>query len=646
MTRIDRIGIDLGTASMAGPHAAAAAAAGAGMARVRFALEGRPMPDAGFLEAARSTVSALRAAGLGILAVLDSDLTVAPEGMGAFEDRPPGPLAQAWTDEMATNVAELVASLGDAVTAWEILPAPNRGAPPRIAPARWAALVADFAAAARGVLPGARIIAGGLVTDDDDDGVDYLVAAYRAALGAGIWSAEAPPFDAIGLQLFLLPDGGATEDDVAATLRERVRRLWRVMERFEGSDRARERGLYVTGLAWDADRVGADVQARDVWTALDVLTSEPIVKHVIWTGLTDANPHAGGATGLYRGASIVPNDRRWAWNAFNDFALYARQISPAPSAVDLLESPEAGAEPAADAELAADAEPHLVDSESAAGEGDALDATMVLVVPDSPEAASAAEPAPLKAEEGMAWPAAAAAAGTLVAVLHAADQEAQPTPEIAKGDTLPLILAPVGEAASQVDQAPPVGAMPEDAAAPEVDEALPVGEVAPGDEVSPIDEALPVGEIALDEAPQIGLVPAVDGASQVDGDETIEFRIPDVAEVLRGQGLDGPRLAAALEAIRLKYGGHEWLRPGAYRVAIPAAAAAPIEQPGLTNQQVISALYRAGGGTWRLFDRAGLSLGDLAARRSQAYAGPPITALEALSEDERQAIGRELGQVS
>ena len=76
----------------------------------------------------------------------------------------------------------------------------------------------------------------------------------------------------------------------------------------------------------------------------------------------------------------------------------------------------------------------------------------------------------------------------------------------------------------------------------------------------------------------------------------------------------------------------------------PAPVAVPPVPPrsAITNQMIISALYRAGGGAWGLFDRAGLSLRDLAARRTQPYSGPPLSAMDGLTADEQEAVQREL----
>ena len=115
-TRIDRIGLDLGSAAQAEALADAAAELGPDMVRQRFGLEGHVEPDADHLADASQAVDALRERGLRVLAVIDSDLTVAPEGMGAFLDRPPGPLARAWTDEIVSNAGRLARA--NCMTGW------------------------------------------------------------------------------------------------------------------------------------------------------------------------------------------------------------------------------------------------------------------------------------------------------------------------------------------------------------------------------------------------------------------------------------------------------------------------------------------------------------------------------------------------
>jgi len=336
MTLSERIGLDLGTAAEAGARASAAAAAGAGIARVRFPLGDRAQPDEAFLHTAQSAVAALRRAGLQVLAVVDGSLTVAPEGMGAFAEHPPEALARAWREELTANAGVLAEAIGEQVCAWEVLVAPNVGSPPRIAAVRWAELLADVVVSIRAATAQATIVSGGLVSNESDDGVDYLRQVYRTAEEAGLWSPAAPPFDRLGLRLNLYPDGGHSEEAVGAALIERTHRLWRVLEQIEGTDSATRRGVFVTGLLWDAARTGEEVQARNVWTAFNTLSADPIVHGIIWTGLTDGPTLASG---LYHGTGLEAESRRPAWQAFNDFALYARQISPAPSTEALLETP-------------------------------------------------------------------------------------------------------------------------------------------------------------------------------------------------------------------------------------------------------------------------------------------------------------------
>lgn len=486
MTLAERIGLDLGFSPEAGQHSATVGSAGSSWVRVRFALRDRTGLDEGFLNSARAAVDALRAQGVRVLAVVDSDLTVAAGGAGAFAEPPLEPLASAWTTEFTGNVARLADALGAQVAAWEVLPAPNAGLPQRIAPGRWAALLSAVAVAIREHLPEAMIVSGGLVSDESDDGVEYLRAACAAAAESGLWRAEALPIDALGLQLALFPDGGPSAETVAAALGERTRRLWRVLESVEGTERATQHGVLVTGVGWDSARCGTEVQARNLWTALDTLTSDPLVHAVIWTSLLDS---IAAATGLYDGADLSTAGERPAWRAFNDFAQYARQISPA-------------------AALMADV-----------------------------------------------------------------------------GPALPAGVGAVAVAAAVASVEPPPG-----------------------------------------------------------GDEIV-FRIPDAAEVLSTRGLEGAHLEAALAAVINKYGGYEWLPPGEYRITLPRDEP-PAAPANYTNQQVISALYRAGDGTWSLFERSGLVLGELASRRNDPFAGPALESLGALTEAERQAVLRELQESS
>lgn len=735
--RIDRIGLDLGTAAQAEAHAAAAAELGPDMVRLRFGLDGHVEPDTAFLADAGRAVDALRARGLRILAVVDSDLTVAPEGMGAFLDRQPGPLARAWTDEMASNAGRLAASIGDRVAAWEILPLPNVGSPPRIAAGRWASLLGALADAIRGAAPGASIVSGALASSDTDDGMDYLRAAWRAATSGGLWPEGRPPFDGLGLRLSLLPDGGDSEAALAATLRERASRVIETLSELSG-DPSGSPDLLVTGLSWDASRIGEELQARNVWTALNALTELPALRTAVWTGLTDANPHGGGATGLCRGSETGPEARRYAWRAFRDFATYARQISPSPLA-EAMRDAAREAEDAAAAQALAPAAPASVDAslrdeptleqppdpalaaeppsedlatpdlsdaglgtmaeaevETAAARSDvgAADASAPL---EPGSEARAAEPEAAETDADQAMDADQAADAD-----HAAASEHGLARRLAAGAAAIAALAGRGRSAGDepTDPTPAIdseGAEPEpalpDRDAPDTSE-----EDAPAEPRSEAPGAAAPEPIALPEA---------------EAEAQLSFHIPNAEEVLRGRGFEGERLATLLAAVKRRYGGHEWLPAGDYTITVPgsllaeapagageadggatdrdpvidepdagtaiadggeasgqaggagqdqdaqgagAAAGGALAEPGsepqpievvaastgLTNQQVISALYRAGGGTWTLFERSGLSLRELAAARTQPYRGPELSSLAGLGDAERQALQHEI----
>lgn len=468
MTLIERIGLDLGTSAQAAELGSVAAEAGAGLVRVRFPLGKRCDPDARYLEAARSTVSRLRAAGLRTIAVVDGSLTVAPEGLGTFAERPPEGLAQAWLAELVGNAKRLAEAIGGDVSFWEVLPEPNIGSPPRIAPGRWAEMLGEVGGALRQGAPGARIVSGGLTSAETDSAVDYLRSTYRSAEEAGCWAGGIPPFDLVGLHLALLPDGGPSEEVVATAIAERVRRLWLLRQRHEDEAQLTAPGILVTGIHWDATRVGEEVQARNVWTALDTLTTDETVAGVVWSSLLD---EPTTASGLLAGTEAASAQRRPAWSAFHDFADYAQQISPPSSSEALL--------------------------------------------------ASATEPASIEAE-----------------------------------------------------------------------------------------------------------------------DTVVTFRLPDAADVLAEMGLEGAQLQRALDAVEAKYGDLSWLPPGRYSVRLPAAHVEPTPTT-YTNQDVITALYRAAGGTWELFERCGLTLSELTAHRGEQYVGPPIESLE-LSAEELQNVLREL----
>ena len=133
-----------------------------------------------------------------MLGVIDGDLTVAPGGLGSLgaDAVDPG-LREAWADELADGAARLAAALGDRVLGWEILPMPNAGSPPRITPARWAFLLARTADAIHHAAPGVPVVAGALVSDESDDGVDYLRSALHAGKAVITFAPEATPFPGV-----------------------------------------------------------------------------------------------------------------------------------------------------------------------------------------------------------------------------------------------------------------------------------------------------------------------------------------------------------------------------------------------------------------------------------------------------------------
>lgn len=274
MKRMDHIGVDLGLVSQAVERATAAAEIGARVARLRFGLGGATEMGPSFLATAREAVAGLADKGLKVLAVVDSDLTVAPDGMGAFSDRPQGPLARAWVEEMLANAGDLARALAGSVEAWELLPLPNAGPTPRIHPVRWAALLEALGAAIRVADPQARIVTGALLSDDRDDGAAYLEAALAAA-------GNRVPGDILGLRLAIMAGGSPSEAILAAGLRDRVERLTDVLSQQLGGEAAAAVDLWVTSVGWDAQAVGEVNQATNAWTALNALSGHPRVSGVI-----------------------------------------------------------------------------------------------------------------------------------------------------------------------------------------------------------------------------------------------------------------------------------------------------------------------------------------------------------------------------
>lgn len=710
MKRMEHIGVDLGLVSQAAERTAAAAELGARVARLRFGLGGAAEMGPSFLATAREAVARLAEKGLKVLAVIDSDLTVAPDGMGAFVDRPQGPLARAWVEEMLGNAGDLARALSGSVEAWELLPLPNAGGTPRIHPVRWAALLEGLSAAIRDADPQARIVSGALLSDDRDDGAAYLDAALEAA-------GNRLPGDVLGLSLSIMAGGSPSEAILAAGLRDRVERLTQVLDR-RGGDGA-PIDLWVTSVGWDAQVVGEVNQATNTWTALSALSGHPRVIGVIWCGLTDDNPNAGGmASGLYQGSTALANQRRPAGNAFRDFSTYARQISMPAAAAALLRDEEPASPPAA--------EPVAATPEM----GDAVASGATSAVKPEPQRPDRVDDSGGWTTAGVAGAAALAALGPLSEQDRQQATEATPLPWEEREPTAPPAEAPEPAADMPASEAFLVEV-------PAVD--MPVDE-APVVEAPVV--APSVDEVPLVEAPAAAPSAPVTAPAAPLGSGPLHFHIPNAREVLEAQGFSGDRLDAILEAVRRRYGSYQWLPAGDYHVDLeaeeraaeapvavvetpvvevpavvieapvveapaavietpvvetpaavvetpaaeapvvvieppaiedvaavveapvietpappvvpaipsfaptpalaPVAPLAPPPRPAITNQMMISALYRAGGGAWGLFDRAGLSLRDLAARRTQPYSGPPVSAMAGLSTDEQEAVQREL----
>ncbi len=476
-----RIGLDIGSYDHAADRAAACKATGAAVARIGVGLDWRAGPDDELLAAVGEALDAVAAEGLEVVVMVDSDFTVAPDGLGAFRDPPGGSLAAAWEAEWRENLTLLAAAIGARVSAWELLPEPNRGSPARIAPVSWAHLVAIGARAVVDAAPGARVLPGGILCDGGPESEAYLTAALDGGLADFLAaSAGSARGGGMALRLALAGDDGGAETDVAAACTATVEAHHGIMaERV-----AQRRSLSVTGLTWRADRCGESTQARNLWAAFNALSARPDVDLLVWSSLLDVRPGAG----LFRGLRLDADDRRPAWQTFNDFALYARQIAPPAVPLDL-------------------------------GGRDA---------PAVPEA---------------------------------------------------------GPAATVIEE------------------------------------------------------------ETVEDTNLITIRIPTAADVLGSQGLAGADLEGALGALREKYGEPAALGPGEYTVAVPGAgkAESPKGEPAAyTNQDVIGAFYRVGGGTWDVFERSGLSLGSLARARRDPYRGPPIDTMDTLSAEDRAAVLREL----
>ncbi len=321
-----RLGIDLGAMSDVPAHAAAAAAVGARLARFvcPLAVE-QPSADEAYLAAAQQAVDRLWQQGIEPLVVIDSRMTVVPDGPAALGERLRPTLAIAWREELLDTTERLVRAIGHRVPFWEVLPTPNVAARQGLEPALWAELLVALAERIRQGSPQSAIIAGGLRSDDMDDGVDYLRAAYPTARTMAGRLPAPHLLDYLGVQFRILPTGAPSDEILRVALTERIRRLWRAVEQLSAGDALSPRGLIVTSLSWDAERSGELGQATSLARAVEALAAEPAVHGIVWTSLVDGE---SGASGLFRGRTAVADAPRPAWEAF---AEQARRLAEAPA---------------------------------------------------------------------------------------------------------------------------------------------------------------------------------------------------------------------------------------------------------------------------------------------------------------------------
>jgi hypothetical protein len=284
---------------------------------VRIALGGLHEPSAEFLEDSAAELAALRAAGLAVILVAGTDMTVAPTGLGAFADPPEGPLATAWEDEWRSNLEAVARALAPHVVVWELLPRPDQ-LDAFMAPSRWLALVAAGAHAVRSADASATVVPGVLRADGEAEPGATLGGALTPH-GAELWHEAG--LAGMSLDLYVGPERSEREADVIAEVR-RIADNARAL----ATERLLESvALCVVSVSWTCADLSEELQARNLWAAFNTLSAEPAVGTIVWRGLVDS---PGDTSGLFRGASLTAQDQRPAWAAFNDFALYATQIAP------------------------------------------------------------------------------------------------------------------------------------------------------------------------------------------------------------------------------------------------------------------------------------------------------------------------------
>jgi hypothetical protein len=177
------------------------------------------------------------------------------------------------------DAVRVITEMGLGIRLWEIWNEPN-AVDTMIRPERYAQVLDQTHAAVQGtLLPGSRIITGGLldtVSAPDMRGADYLRALLRAL-------AARRPFDAIGQHLYV--DQGTAQLTVdPAHLQEVLTALHTVLHEEDQATRP----VFITEAGWQNQVVGRVSHATNLTTLFNVCHQAGTIEMLCWFTLRDA----------------------------------------------------------------------------------------------------------------------------------------------------------------------------------------------------------------------------------------------------------------------------------------------------------------------------------------------------------------------
>ena len=149
-------------------------------------------------------------------------------------------------------------------------------------------------------------------------GADYLCETYRLGIARAGWAAGAYPLDQVGQHLYVDQGGATSRDKLLAYVRD-VRDAYLS---YEGN--GTRKTIQVTELGWTTAAVSASVQAQNLRTAYEALSTSS-VERAYWFSVQDV-PEAGLFFGLVDGDARP----KLAFDSYRQSASGAPTATPTP----------------------------------------------------------------------------------------------------------------------------------------------------------------------------------------------------------------------------------------------------------------------------------------------------------------------------